>query len=338
MDINHGANYASAIVLEAEERDAMVVTDPPESTEGHPSVEAELLIEEARRRQRRRRWVIAASIVVGGAVAAAVWLLGGSDPPGTPAKSGGSGAAFQPPWHFEGDRLVIDVTFLSGGRAEVVLPKGSLDPHRLSFVPGGEVAWPGSSVSDPLGRNVQVSRGTVAAAFAGHRRLGEYHDASGRPVPYYGPFDGGVNYLGFQFGEWVVRAWDYPERDPRGPAMTEQQRTFWAAHLDGHVTPDGFLVLDPVPPLANSTTDTTDGRLTDGTNTIGILFRACQPGERQGQKTTQGYIMNTPHGSPWLCDPQVPLIIWMDGDPHFVQAASSIEIRNLQGTLPTLRW
>jgi hypothetical protein len=141
-----------------------------------------------------------------------------------------------------------------------------------------------------------------------------------------------VNYLAFQFGHWVVKVWDYPRGDPRGPAMTERQRRFWAAHLSGHVTSKGFLVLDPEAPLVNSTTDAPDATLWAGRNGMGIIMAGgCSDSEEHGERNAHGYFM-TGGG---VCDPNGAFTIWMSGDQTFTQAAASLEIRNLTGPLPT---
>jgi hypothetical protein len=154
----------------------VVLTETREATTTEP---AELLIEEARRRQRRRRLLIALLVLVVG-TATVLELHGGSDG-GHQARNHEAAHVkdFQPPWHVEGDNLVVRVTFLTGGHAEVVLPQGSLDPHELSFVPGGAIAWTGRY---ELGRTVAISRGTVAMEFSGQEPIAEYHDATGKPV------------------------------------------------------------------------------------------------------------------------------------------------------------
>jgi hypothetical protein len=310
----------------------VVLTETPKSTATDP---AELLIEEARRRQRRRRLLTAFVILVVTA-AAVVALHGGSDGERTaPSHEAPPVGEFQPPWHLEGDNLVVRVAFLTGGHAEVLLPRGSLEPHDLSFVPGGAIAWTGRY---ELGRTLEISRGTIADEFSGQRPEAEYHDASGRPVPFYtGPSDMDVNYLAFQFGDWVVKVWDYPRGDPRGPAMTEEQRRFWAAHVAGHVTAEGFLVLDPKAPLVNSMTDTPDARLDASRNSMGIIMnQGCSESqEQQGERTAPGYFMTTGAPGPLLCDPNGAFRLWMGGDPTFTQAARTLQIRNITGPLPT---
>ncbi len=305
----------------------MVLTETPESTATDP---VELLIEEARRRQRRRRLLILLVILVVTA-AAVVTLHGGSNGGHTaPRHEASPVGEFQPPWHLEGDNLVVRVTFLTGGHAEVVLPQGSLDAHELSFVPGGAIAWTGRH---ELGRTVTISRGTIAAEFPDQEPIAEYHDATGGPVPFYKGHDRmEVNYLVFQFGDWVVKVWDYPRGDPRGPAMTERQRRFWAAHLAGHVTSKGFLVLDPKAPLVNSMTDAPDARLDAGRNSMGIIMnQGCSASQERGERTAHGYFM-TGGG---VCDPNGAFRLWMGGDPTFTQAAATLQIRNITGPLPT---
>lgn len=54
-----------------------------------------------------------------------------------------------------------------------------------------------------------------------------------------------VRYLGFQFGRWGVLVYDYI-----GPgAMTDAERSSWAASFSGRETADGFLLLRGSGPL-----------------------------------------------------------------------------------------
>ncbi len=246
---------------------------------------------------------------------------------GTPANK-----AFHPPSYREGNQVVVPITFLTGGSAEVVFPS-SLDVSTMRFVPGGAVTWIGSP---ELGRSLEISRGTIAAQFKGQSPTTTYHDRAGHPVPFYpATSDNRVNQLAFQIGDWVVTVWDYPVGDSRGPAMTDAQRTLWATNLRGHVTKQGFLVLDPIAPLAVTVTDTPDAELWNGTNGIGIIFRACQGPDLQGEPNAQGYI--TRHvgtNSLWACDPDVPLVFWVSGNTNFQDVAGSLQIRNLREPLP----
>jgi hypothetical protein len=143
-----------------------------------------------------------------------------------------------------------------------------------------------------------------------------------------------VNYLAFQFSDWVVKVWDYPIGDARGATLTDAQRQVLATHLTAHVTPDGFLVLDPQAPLANSVTDTPDARLDAQNNSIGIIFRSCTDAEQNGVPTPQGYIATDGAPGRVLCDPRVPLVVWLAGSPSFRQGAELLELRKLTGPLP----
>jgi hypothetical protein len=304
-----------------------------ESTEP-PDVYPKVVHAAQRRRTFRRAASGAGALVLALALVGIFTVVRSDSGPPSVSIAQSPATAFHPPSHLEGDRLVVPVTFLSGGHAEIVVPAESIDRDGLTFVPGGGITWSGSP---ELGRSLEISRGTIAEQFAGQQPVAVYRDAADNPVPFYASrSDSKVNHLVFQIGDWVVKVWDYPQGDPRGPAMTEDQRRLWAAHLDGHVTPEGFLVLDPLAPLANSVTDTPDAELIDGNNIMGVIFGGCSASELQGPRNEHGFYMSREAPGPVLCNPDVPFRVWMGGDPAFVQAANSLEIRDLDGRLPTI--
>jgi hypothetical protein len=313
--------------LETALRDA-AMSEPAESRDVYPTV-----VRIARRRRTLRRAVGAGALVcvITVALVGIIAAVRSDSPSSSVSIAQSPSKDFHPPSHTEGDRLVIPVTFLSGGHGEIVMPSASINRGELTFLPGGAITWSGSP---ELGRTLDIRRGTVANVFAGQQPAAVYRDASGLPVPFYTERSDNLNYLAFQFGNWVVRVWDYPQHDPRGPAMTQEQRRFWAAHLGGHVTQQGFLVLDPVAPLAASVTDTPDAEIIDGPNRMGIIFGGCSHFELQGNRNEHGYIMSRGAQGPVLCNPDLPFTIWMGGDQTFEQAANSLEIRNLNGRLP----
>jgi hypothetical protein len=313
--------------LEAALRD-VATREPAAAGDVYPAV-----LHTARRRRTLRRTATGAGALLGVLAVALVGFAVTKDSrPATVSITQSPAIGFHPPSHLEGDSLVVPVTFLTGGHAEIVLPSGSIDRDALTFKPGGAITWTGSP---ELGRSLEISRGTLSDEFAGQQPVAVYRDASGNPVPFYtGASDNNVNYLAFQIGPWIVKVWDYPKGDARGPAMTEDERRTWAAHFRGHVTQQGFLVLDPVAPLANAPTDSPDAELIAGDNGMGIIFGGCSPSYLQGYRTGHGYIVTSSAPGPWLCNPDLAINVWMGGDQTFEQAANSLEIRNLDGPLP----
>jgi hypothetical protein len=60
-------------------------------------------------------------------------------------------------------------------------------------------------------------------------------------------------------GPWHLRIWDYrPGDDHAADALTPKQRRIWRTHLNGTVTPGGFLVLSASPPLVLGKATTTN--------------------------------------------------------------------------------
>lgn len=70
-----------------------------------------------------------------------------------------------------------------------------------------------------------------------------YYDGSdvGRTVP--------LDYLVFQFGPWLVKAYDLQQPGDFEDRMSDDERATWAASLDGETDEHGFLVLKARPPL-----------------------------------------------------------------------------------------
>jgi hypothetical protein len=307
----------------------------------------ESVVRVARRRRGRRRVAIAvpAFAVVLGLAVAFVGLVGSPDRHVVVAGSAPSSSTvatpsvlWRPPNERVGNALVVTLRLLGGGSVQLVLP-GSVDPAAItSFDVGGSVTLTGAP---NLARDVLVERGTIAYIYRGHQLLKTFRGVDGQPVLLYrDPKANNMNYLVFQIGDWVVSIWDYPPGDSRGAAMTDQQHELWATHLRGHETADGFLVLDPLPPLTQvRTTDGPDASLQFGANGINILFRACQPGELRGPHDARGFITHVyKESGTWVCDPHVPLIVSVFGATKWQQnIAANFELRHLTGPLP-LHW
>ncbi len=307
----------------------------------------EAVVRVARRRRGRRRVAMAvpALAVMLGLAVAFVGLVGSPDRQvvvagSTPSSSTvpAPSAQWRPPTQRVGNELVVTLRLLGGGSMQLALP-ASVDPAAVTtFEVGGSVTVTGQP---NLARDVLVERGTIADIYRGHRLLKTYRGVDGQPVFLYRrPESDKIDYLVFQIGDSVVSIWDYPPGDSRGAAMTDQQRELWATHLRGHDTADGFLVLDPLPPLTQvRTTDGPDASLQFGSNGINVLFRACQPDELRGPHDARGFITHVFKDSgTWVCDPQVPLIVDVFGAIAWQRnIAANFELRHLTGPLP-LHW
>jgi hypothetical protein len=131
---------------------------------------------------------------------------------------------FVPPTHRDGDRVVMPLTFPDGTRAAITY-RPALALAELGLEPYGSATLAGDSPhparADEVGRDFWIR-----------------HGAHARRQP---------TSLLFEFGRWTVEVWDFEAGNPG--AMTPQERRDFRANLSGHVTADGFLVLEASPPL-----------------------------------------------------------------------------------------
>src|SRR5690606_25716304 len=120
----------------------------------------------------------------------------------------------------------------------------------------------------------------------------------------------------FQFGSWVVRAWD---GDAEGQRFSEENREMFAALMRGAETADGFLVLDPLDPMSIRPTDSPDATLTDvdGNGVIGAFkWRDCAsegPFAAPDMVTSSGHLVSFAESSGMtsICFPESSLHLWL---------------------------
>jgi hypothetical protein len=139
-------------------------------------------------------------------------------------------------------------------RAELVYPP-RLDLAALGAVPYGSGSLRGKSPtpgrSDVVSRDFWIFHGDLEAVLlslnggTAPRLLAEY-EGVGQPVGFWDlRSDEDADYLGFQFGQWVVLVYDYAaDGHLPGAAMTDTERASWSASFTGRVTAEGFLLLE----------------------------------------------------------------------------------------------
>jgi len=169
--------------------------------------------------------------------------------------SGDGDLVFVPATYREGGRVVLPLTFPDGTRAELVFPQeleiAELDVRLYnSGTLRGMSPTPGR---DSVARDFVIRYGDldeVLRTWHGNDTLpsilAHYEGADGQPVGFWDVnWNDNAHYLGFQFGRWTVLVYDYVGAG----AMTEAERTSWAANFSGRETDDGFLLLDGAGPL-----------------------------------------------------------------------------------------
>ncbi len=200
----------------------------------------QLLFEEARRRRRWRR-LCAVTIVVllaTGAVLVTVATMGGGGHPSIPATSSISISRFVPPTSTEGSVTTMLLRLPDGRGFSLTYPR-SLGLSKFDLTAGGEINWPvNTGQLSCCNEAVTPYYGSLSSIFEG-KPLAVYRGAHGQPVPYYAgtqeryPFlYSNMDYLGFQFGPWVLLVEDIDHSSYFTARMTNEERATWARSFD----------------------------------------------------------------------------------------------------------
>lgn len=222
------------------------------------------------------------------------------------------GVLFGPP-RIEGpDTVEFPITLLDGTRLSLTLPQ-SLAADIQGLVPGGAASW---RLDPCCGRSLDVMYGSVDDLYGDRQPDVTYEDADGNPVGFYTE-ENDLDYLVFQYGSWVVRAWD---GDPVGQRFTEENRAMFASLMRGHETAEGFLVLDPAEPMSIRPTDSPDATLTTitpGEGVVGVFtWRDCTtegPSANPDLVTSAGHLVSfaDSSGMTSICFPESSLYLWV---------------------------
>lgn len=282
---------------------------------------------------RRRRGVVAGMSVMAVLVVVVLGLLaslGGSSSP--PVASGGAdgslpavtvplddgGYLFGPPRVNREAAVEFPLILLDGRRVSVVLPD-SVGGDVAGMVPGGATGW---EVDVCCARTLDVIYGSVDDIYGDREPDETYEDADGNPVGFYSE-ENDLDYLVFEYGSWVVRAWDGGPGG--GETFSEDERVRFASLMTGYETQEGFLVLDPSDPMTVMPTDAPDATLTDdsgaglagGAGLVGVITsRDCAaegPFADPETVTTEGYLVSVSEesGTTSICNPANSLMAWI---------------------------
>jgi hypothetical protein len=150
---------------------------------------------------------------------------------------------FVPPTETSGGRTVMPVVFPDGTRVELSFPADlDLTSHGLAPYSSGRI--PGFE------RDFFIGYGPLeeVADEYSWELLDTYLDSAGETVGFYRLPDDEVDYLAFQFENWLVLVYDY-RLVTSGPRMTDEDRAMWVENFLGTVTDEGFLILEATPPV-----------------------------------------------------------------------------------------
>ncbi len=274
------------------------------------------------RRTGPRRWRVAlASLAIALLAGVALIAVAGGDSDRSVVATGQG--SFIPPVSMVGDRTRLHLVFPDGSRVDLLYPN-SVDLAQLGFEPEAAVNYspygegpdrPDRASPQPCcGRGLTIRRGTIREVMGDRVPTKIYRGPRGQDVPFFdstaigaGPPD--LPQLAFQFGAWTVLAYDYPASDPRGTRMTDQQRAVFASNLDGHQNAQGFLLLEPRPPLCLATAlDGPNGVLGNVgpvvTDTVLFYLKGLPhaPGEVISERTSRGYgVLHRSRIHRWCC-------------------------------------
>lgn len=155
-------------------------------------------------------------------------------------------APFIPEPFVEDGVAFLVVTFIDGSTAELSWPE------ELDLMSGGVYPYGWAFIPDVAARDFFIRQGLVedvVAQFGPVELLDGYPDGRGGTVGLWRPADaGGIDYLGFQFGEWAVLVYEYGPGSGSAP-MGEEARAKWVRSFRGETTADGFLRLYGDEPL-----------------------------------------------------------------------------------------
>ena len=288
-------------------------------------------------RGRRRRMLDRGGIVVLVGIALitlVVWLRGGfldhvakeNVSPATTVPMEDGKVLFGPPRIDRGETVEFPVTLLDGTELSVTLPK-SIATDVTGFFPGGAAGW------DPdicCSRTLDVVYGTIQNLYRDRMPDAEYEDAGGHLVGYYTDSDG-LDYLVFQYGSWVVQAWDGGPTP--GERFTPDNRTKFASLMNGQENPDGFLILTPADPMKlMATKGLGDATFVDdtGSGLVGVIRRDCtEPAfDYPSAVTSQGYPVSvSPEaGQTSLCIRSRRIVVWVSRPNLTQQELDAIDV------------
>lgn len=246
-------------------------------------------------------------------------------PGGDPAET----QYFSPPRVAENGEVRFPLTLLDGTEVSLTLPPGLAD-EVVGFVPGGALGWDDGPCCS---RSLDVRIGTVSDIYGDREPDAAYLDASRRTVGFYTSPD--LDHIVFELGPWVVRAWD--GGPGAGERFTEDDRRRFASLVDGYTTGDGFLVLQPAPPMTVRKTDSPDATLVDaeGSSIAGVITdRPCAARVNPTGRIGHSYSVSRDAGLTVICGERDGITVWVSRVDLTADELAAISVERPTTTLP----
>ncbi len=202
----------------------------------------------------------------------------------------------------------LTVTFIDGSTAELTWPEGldlmseGVHPYGWAFIP------------DIAARDFVIQRGSVedvVAQFGRPTVLEVYPDGLGGTVTWWEPEGAGINFLGFQFGQWATLVYDGGSSVDT-PEMNTETRELWIRSFRGETTSDGFLRFYVDEPLRLGGGGPGISLTFEGSRgTVELVAMECEPGFVEDGIGADDYV-------DW-CDAGGQIVVRVSGPPEFQQ-------------------
>lgn len=245
---------------------------------------------------------------------------------------------FVPNTYREARKVVLPVTFADGSTAELVYPP-SLRLAELGVQPTAAVGIQKSRRSVRHERFLLITKQPVDKVTEGSP-LHTYDGASGKVTLRRSADEDESLYplfLHFRIGTWNVLVGD----GNAGTFMGPKNREIWAKNLDGHVTENGFVVIEPRPPLAFAVGPGPNLYLATCFRFVDLRLQRCKdlkeskPAKNQSVQTVRGVTVQRNRSrsqfyANW-CTPSREISVYLDDrDKRFIDlAVTRLQIRNV---------
>jgi hypothetical protein len=235
---------------------------------------------------------------------------------------------FVPPTRLEGGGKVLPLVLPDGSVVELSY-SGEPDLAALGVKPFISARLEGCCEKQLL-----IEHGDPAITY-GTTELGTtFPMAGGGSAGIYRAHDGPSRFLVLRFGDWTVGL----ETGAGRRALTDSQLAEWARGLGGHQTPEGYLVLDPTPPVSLLRAGTADGAgIEIGSIRRGGLIvspRSCTMiGNVKpiGSAQVSVYRVGRGRSFAYWCLPDLKAVVQVYGDDRFLSAVlSSLKVTKVQ--------
>ncbi len=235
---------------------------------------------------------------------------------------------FVPPTRLEGGGKVLSLLLPDGSLVELSY-SGEPDLASLGVKP-----FMSAKLEGCCEKQLLIEQGDPALLYRTTDSGSTYPMAGGGSAAVYRAHDGPSQFLVLRFGDWTVGL-----ETGAGPrALTDSQLAEWARSLGGHQTPEGYLVLDPKPPVSLVGAGTADGAGMEigSIRRGGIIVspRSCTMiGNVKpiGSAQVSVYRVGRGRSFAYWCLPELKAVVQVYGDDPFITSVlSTLKVTKVQ--------